>query len=108
MKLCIELYVKNPHVLDTLREVIYLPSNGAIRLVKRKSVITTSTEDTYCLQPSDNYVDFYILFNLKDITRIREDNSLAGMPTCLSHAWKKPKRITSSQRNTGEGLSLMR
>ena len=108
MKLCIELYVKNPHVLDTLREVIYLPSNRAIRLVKRKSAITTSIEDTYCLQPSDNYVDFYILLNLQDITRIREDNGLAGMLTCLSYAWKKQKRIISSQRITGEGLSLMR
>lgn len=107
MKLCIELYVKNPHVLDTLREVIYLPSNRAIRLVKRKCAITTSIEDTYCLQPNDNYVDFYILFNLKDITGIREDNLLAGTPTCLSHAWKKPKRITSSQRITGKGLLIV-
>ena len=32
---------------------------------------------------------FLYLFNLKDITRIREDNSLAGMPKCSSHAWKK-------------------
>lgn len=107
MKLCIELYVKNPHVLDTLREVIYLPSNRAIRLVKRKCAITTSIEVTYCLQPNDNYVDFYILFNLKDITGIREDNLLAGTPTCLSHAWKKPKRITSSQRITGKGLLIV-
>ena len=59
------------------------------------------------MQPNDNYVDFYILFNLKDITGIREDNLLAGTPTCLSHAWKKPKRITSSQRITGKGLLIV-
>ena len=34
MKMCIELYVKNPHVLDSLRQVIYLPSNRTIRCVR--------------------------------------------------------------------------
>lgn len=36
MKLCIELYVKNPHVLDSLWQVIYLPSNWTIRCHKNK------------------------------------------------------------------------
>lgn len=33
MKLCVELYAKNPHVLDPLRKFIYLPSNRTIRYV---------------------------------------------------------------------------
>ncbi|KAK3709452.1 hypothetical protein QZH41_017498, partial [Actinostola sp. cb2023] len=36
MKLCVELYSKNPHVLDPLRKVLYLPSNRTIRHHKNK------------------------------------------------------------------------
>ncbi|KAK3744013.1 hypothetical protein QZH41_004823 [Actinostola sp. cb2023] len=37
MKLCIELYSKNPHVLDPLRKLLYLPSNRTIRYHKNKT-----------------------------------------------------------------------
>ncbi|KAK3747781.1 hypothetical protein QZH41_010671, partial [Actinostola sp. cb2023] len=36
MKLCVELYCKNPHVLDPLRKVICLSSNRTIRHLKNK------------------------------------------------------------------------
>ena len=31
MRLCLDLYCKNPHVLDPLRQFIILPSNKTIR-----------------------------------------------------------------------------
>ena len=31
IRLCIDLYCKNPHVLDPLRKVLILPSNRTIR-----------------------------------------------------------------------------
>ncbi|XP_031550385.1 uncharacterized protein LOC116287826, partial [Actinia tenebrosa] len=37
IKLCIELYSKNPHVLDPLRKILYLPSNRTIRYHKNKT-----------------------------------------------------------------------
>ncbi|XP_020911089.1 uncharacterized protein LOC110248873 [Exaiptasia diaphana] len=36
MKMCIELYSKNPHVLDPIRKVLLLPSNRTIRCYKNK------------------------------------------------------------------------
>ncbi|KAK3746723.1 hypothetical protein QZH41_018762, partial [Actinostola sp. cb2023] len=36
IKLCLDLYCKNPHVLDPLRQFINLPSNRTIRLYKNK------------------------------------------------------------------------
>ncbi|CAB3976767.1 Hypothetical predicted protein [Paramuricea clavata] len=36
MRLCIDLYCKNPHVLDPLRNFIILPSNKTIRLHKNR------------------------------------------------------------------------
>ncbi|KAM7437563.1 hypothetical protein ABFA07_012832 [Porites harrisoni] len=36
IRLCIDLYCKNPHVLDPLRKFIILPSNRTIRLYKNK------------------------------------------------------------------------
>ncbi|XP_078384471.1 uncharacterized protein LOC144666905 [Oculina patagonica] len=36
IRLCIDLYCKNPHVLDPLREFITLPSNRTIRFYKNK------------------------------------------------------------------------
>ncbi|XP_031555283.1 uncharacterized protein LOC116292160 [Actinia tenebrosa] len=36
IKLCLELYCKNPHVLEPLRNVMHLPSNRSIRYYKNK------------------------------------------------------------------------
>jgi len=36
MRLCLDLYCKNPHVLDPLRQFLILPSNRTIRLYKNK------------------------------------------------------------------------
>ncbi|KAL9970357.1 hypothetical protein ACROYT_G022715 [Oculina patagonica] len=53
MRLCIELYCKHPQVLDTLREVLYLPSNRTIRYHKNKVEQKPGWDDKmlkWCLQ----------------------------------------------------------
>ncbi|KAK3738201.1 hypothetical protein QZH41_012782, partial [Actinostola sp. cb2023] len=62
MKMCVEMYSKNPHVLDPLRKVIHLPSNRTIRHYKNKTEQTPGWNVKilrWCLQEAkDN--------NLKD------------------------------------------
>ncbi|KXJ22079.1 hypothetical protein AC249_AIPGENE3500 [Exaiptasia diaphana] len=85
MRLCLDLYCKNPHVLDPLREFLILPSNKTIRLYKNKVKESPGWNDEvlrWCakaaheahLKPCDYYGGFVI-----DEMKIQENIEMSSI-----------------------------
>ncbi|XP_078384405.1 uncharacterized protein LOC144666868 isoform X1 [Oculina patagonica] len=107
MRLCIELYCKNPRVLDPLREVLILPSNKTIRQNKNRVEETSGWNDKtllWCLNDAKKQglkeADFWGGFAIDEMKIQQQEN--------LEMAIKNGKHRLIGFVDLGEGHDLMR